>query len=40
VRQSREHIDCLMALAYAIDEAAATKPRRESVYERRDLLMA
>jgi phage terminase large subunit-like protein len=36
--KSREHIDALMALVYAVDELAAMKPRRRSVYEDRDLL--
>ena len=38
--KSREHIDCLMALAYAVDEAAALKEKRESVYETRGLVTA
>ncbi len=38
--KSREHIDCLMALAYAVDEAAALKEKRESVYETRGLVGA
>ena len=38
--KSREHIDCLMALAYAVDEAAALKEKRESVYETRGLVIA
>lgn len=36
--KSREHIDALMALAYAVDEAAALKPKRRSVYNSRDLI--
>ena len=38
--KSREHIDCLMALAYAVDELAALKEKRESVYETRGLVIA
>ena len=38
--KSREHIDCLMALAYAVDEAAALKEEAVSVYETRGLLSA
>ena len=38
--KSREHIDCLMALAYATDEAAALKEKPESVYETRGLVTA
>ena len=37
---SREPIDCLMALAYAIDMAASVKPPRRSVYEDGDLVTA
>jgi phage terminase large subunit-like protein len=37
--KSREHIDSLMALMYAADEAAAAKPPRESVYGQRGLLV-
>lgn len=35
---SREPIDALMALAYAVDEAAAIKPPKRSVYEDRGPL--
>ena len=38
--KSREHIDCLMALAYAVDEAAALKEKPVSVYETRGLVSA
>jgi phage terminase large subunit-like protein len=38
--RSREHIDCLMALCYAADMAAALKPKRQSIYETRNLAGA
>lgn len=37
---SREPIDCLMALAYAVHEAAEMKPEGRSVYEDHDLVVA
>ena len=38
--KSREHIDALMALAYAVDEAASMGAPKRSVYADRDLLVA
>ena len=38
--KSREHIDALMALAYAVDEAASMGAPRRSVYSDRDLVVA
>jgi hypothetical protein len=38
--KSREHIDCLMALCYAVDTAASLKPTRRSIYEDNNLLTA
>jgi phage terminase large subunit-like protein len=37
---SREPIDCLMALAYAVSVAAASKPPARSIYETEDLATA
>jgi phage terminase large subunit-like protein len=36
--KSREHIDCLMALAYAVDELAAMREPPVSLYEERAVL--
>jgi hypothetical protein len=39
-RRSGDPVDCLMALAYAVHEAAEMKPERRSPYATQDLAVA